>query len=104
MSRGPQKNLPASVRQRLLNLSRERGEDSNFTLTRYANERLLKLDELVQHADQVGAAATGRVADCHLVQRFGHVAGPGRSRPDTSCSSTNVRMASAERPETFVSR
>lgn len=41
MSRGPQKNLPASVRQRLLNLSRERGEDFNFTLTRYANERLL---------------------------------------------------------------
>ena len=39
--RGPQKNLPASVRQRLLNLSRERGEDFNFTLTRYANERLL---------------------------------------------------------------
>jgi hypothetical protein len=29
------------VRQRLLNLSRERGEDFNFTLTRYANERLL---------------------------------------------------------------
>jgi len=41
VSRGPQKNLPASVRQRLLNLSRERGEDFNFTLTRYANERLL---------------------------------------------------------------
>lgn len=41
MSRGPQKNLPASVRQRLLNLSRERGEDFNFLLTRYANERLL---------------------------------------------------------------
>ncbi len=41
MSRGPQKNLPASVRQRLLNLSRKRGEDFNFTLTRYANERLL---------------------------------------------------------------
>jgi predicted nucleotidyltransferase component of viral defense system len=35
------KNLPASVRQRLLNLSRKRGEDFNFTLTRYANERLL---------------------------------------------------------------
>ena len=41
MSRGLQKNLPASVRQRLLNLARERGEDFNFTLTRYANERLL---------------------------------------------------------------
>jgi predicted nucleotidyltransferase component of viral defense system len=41
VSRSPKKNLPASVRQRLLNLSRERGEDFNFTLTRYANERLL---------------------------------------------------------------
>jgi len=41
VSRGSRKNLPASVRQRLLNLSRERGEDYNFTLTRYANERLL---------------------------------------------------------------
>jgi predicted nucleotidyltransferase component of viral defense system len=29
------------VRQRLLNLSRQRGEDFNFTLTRYGNERLL---------------------------------------------------------------
>jgi predicted nucleotidyltransferase component of viral defense system len=34
-------NLPASIRQRLLNLSRERGEDFNLTLTRYGTERLL---------------------------------------------------------------
>jgi predicted nucleotidyltransferase component of viral defense system len=34
-------NLPASIRQRLLNLSRVRGEDFNLTLTRYGTERLL---------------------------------------------------------------
>jgi len=32
---------PASVRQRLLNLSRKQGEDFNYVLARYANERLL---------------------------------------------------------------
>jgi Nucleotidyl transferase AbiEii toxin, Type IV TA system len=34
-------NLPASVRQRLLNLARRRGEDFNFLLTLYGLERLL---------------------------------------------------------------
>lgn len=34
-------NIEASIRQRLLNLSREHGEDYNFVLTRYANERFL---------------------------------------------------------------
>jgi len=34
-------NLPASVHQRLLNLSQERGEDFNFLLVRYVIERLL---------------------------------------------------------------
>ena len=34
-------NRPASIRQRLLNLSRDRGEDFNLTLTRYGTERLL---------------------------------------------------------------
>jgi predicted nucleotidyltransferase component of viral defense system len=34
-------NLPASIRQRLLNLSRDRGEDFSLTLTRYGIERLL---------------------------------------------------------------
>ncbi|MBL7223160.1 MAG: nucleotidyl transferase AbiEii/AbiGii toxin family protein [Candidatus Brocadiae bacterium] len=37
--RGP--NLPASVRQRLLNLSRERGEDFGLVLSHYAIERFL---------------------------------------------------------------
>jgi len=35
------RNLAASIRQRLLNLSRERGEDFQLVLTRYAVERLL---------------------------------------------------------------
>ncbi|HEX6037289.1 nucleotidyl transferase AbiEii/AbiGii toxin family protein [Longimicrobium sp.] len=35
------RNVPASVRQRLLNLARERGEDFNFLLTLYGLERLL---------------------------------------------------------------
>lgn len=35
------KNAPASVKARLLNLSRRTGEDFQFLLTRYAIERLL---------------------------------------------------------------
>jgi predicted nucleotidyltransferase component of viral defense system len=35
------RNLPASIRQRLLNLARERGEDFNFLLTAYGLERLM---------------------------------------------------------------
>lgn len=34
-------NLAASVRQRLANVARERGEDFQLLLTRYMNERLL---------------------------------------------------------------
>jgi predicted nucleotidyltransferase component of viral defense system len=41
MSKEQIKNLSASVRDRLLNLSRERREDFQFILTRYANERFL---------------------------------------------------------------
>jgi predicted nucleotidyltransferase component of viral defense system len=37
----PPKDLGASVRARLLRLARERGEDFQLVLTRYANERLL---------------------------------------------------------------
>jgi predicted nucleotidyltransferase component of viral defense system len=44
-------NLPASVRQRLLNLSRARGEDFNLTLTRYGTERLLYRLSQSEHAD-----------------------------------------------------
>jgi predicted nucleotidyltransferase component of viral defense system len=41
MTGEPPRNLPASVRQRLLNLARQRGEDFNFILTLYGLERLL---------------------------------------------------------------
>ncbi|HET6441788.1 MAG TPA: nucleotidyl transferase AbiEii/AbiGii toxin family protein [Phycisphaerae bacterium] len=41
MTRRPPKDLAASVRQRLLNRSRERGEEFNLVLTRYALERWL---------------------------------------------------------------
>ena len=34
-------NIVASVRQKLINLSRERGEDPNLVFIRYAIERLL---------------------------------------------------------------
>lgn len=37
----PTKDVAASVRARLLRLARERGEDFQLVLTRYANERLL---------------------------------------------------------------
>jgi hypothetical protein len=35
------RDLVASVRQRLMNLSRERGEDFQLVVTRYGLERLL---------------------------------------------------------------
>ena len=41
MTRRQPRNIPASVRQRLLNRARDGREDFNFVLTRYANERLL---------------------------------------------------------------
>lgn len=41
MTKGSPKNVPASVRQRLLNLARERKEDFQLVLSRYALERLL---------------------------------------------------------------
>ncbi|HET7506031.1 MAG TPA: nucleotidyl transferase AbiEii/AbiGii toxin family protein, partial [Kofleriaceae bacterium] len=41
MTKTPPKDIGASVRARLLHLARERGEDFQLVLTRYANERLL---------------------------------------------------------------
>lgn len=41
MTRGDLKNLSASVRARLANLVRERGEEFGQMLSRYARERLL---------------------------------------------------------------
>ena len=52
MSPKRRRNLAASVRQRLLNLARERSEDFNHLLTRYANERLLFRLAESGHRDQ----------------------------------------------------
>lgn len=41
MTKGNPKNVAASVRQRLQNLARERKEDFQLVLSRYALERLL---------------------------------------------------------------
>jgi hypothetical protein len=41
VTKGPLKDVGTSVRARLLRLARERGEDFQLLLTRYANERLL---------------------------------------------------------------
>jgi len=41
MTKTPPKDIGASVRARLSRLARERGEDFQLVLTRYANERLL---------------------------------------------------------------
>lgn len=45
-------NLGASVRQRLLNLAKERGEDFDLLLTRFALERLLYRLSVSPHADR----------------------------------------------------
>jgi len=41
MSKNQTSNLPVSVKQKLLNISRERGEDANAVLMQYAIERFL---------------------------------------------------------------
>jgi hypothetical protein len=50
-SRQP-RNIAASVRQRLMNLSRERGEEFQLVLTRYGLERLLYRLAQSPHAEQ----------------------------------------------------
>jgi hypothetical protein len=39
VSKGRQRNLAASVRQRLANIARKQGEEFQFVLTRYALEK-----------------------------------------------------------------
>lgn len=51
MSRKKHVNLAASVRQRLLDLSREKGEDFNLVLVRYASERILYRLSVSEHAE-----------------------------------------------------
>jgi hypothetical protein len=50
----PTKNMGASVRTRLLRLAKERGEDFQLVLTRYANERLLTKAEASGLLDVLG--------------------------------------------------
>jgi hypothetical protein len=45
------RDLTASIRQRLLNLAKARGEDFQATLTRYALERLLYRLSVSRHRD-----------------------------------------------------
>lgn len=52
MTRPPPNNVGASVRARLLQLARERSEDFQLVLTRYANERLLFRLATSQHANR----------------------------------------------------
>jgi len=52
MSKTPPSNLAASVRQRLLNISRESGDPFDLVLTRYALERFLYRLGTSQHADE----------------------------------------------------
>lgn len=52
MKRETPKNLPASVRQRLLNLAQARGEDFGLVLTRYGIERFLFLVPPLQAAKE----------------------------------------------------
>lgn len=52
MKPGPRKNVAASVRQRLLDLSRQRGEDFQFILSRYTAERLLYRLGISSHRDR----------------------------------------------------
>jgi len=52
MSKIQPTNVAASVRQRLLNLSRDKGEDFNFVLTQYALERFLYRLASSEYADR----------------------------------------------------
>lgn len=62
MSKARPANVSQSVRQRLLNISRERGEDPNIIFIRYALERFLYRLSRSDHASQFilkGAVPTG---------------------------------------------
>ena len=51
MTKGKPSNVAASVRQRLLNVIRESGDDPNLIWTRYATERLLYRLSVSEHAE-----------------------------------------------------
>ena len=52
MSGKPANNLVASIRQHLLNISKERGEDPNLVFIRYVVERMLYRITRSKHSNQ----------------------------------------------------
>ena len=57
MTGGKPSNVAASVRQRLLNIIHETGEDSNIVWTRYATELLLYRLSISEHERYIGNRA-----------------------------------------------
>ena len=74
MTKRPLRNVAASVRDRLLNRSRETGEDFQFLLQRYAAERLL-------FAWDSPRTATVRSQGRHAVRALGRIGLPAHPRP-----------------------
>lgn len=94
-------NVAASVRQRLLNRSRETGEDYNLLLTRFGNERLLYRIGASPHADRfvlkgamLFAAWTGTP---HRPTRDLDLLGRGDPSPDAVADL--IRVACERAPE-----
>ena len=83
-------NLGASVRQRLLNIARQRGEDSDLVLTRFALEGLLYRLSVSRHADRFvqGRHARRRLDGMDLTGRDPR----HRSKPYESRIEIRIRM------------
>lgn len=79
-------NVAASVRQRLLNLARERGEEFQLVLMRFALERFLFRLGISQHADRLvlkGALLFAAWSDApHRATRDADFLGSGDNTPD----------------------
>jgi Nucleotidyl transferase AbiEii toxin, Type IV TA system len=86
MTRKNPKDTAASVRQRLLNLSRQSGEDFQFVLTRYVVERLLARLARSEHAPRFvlkGAMLFGVwTGELHRPTRDLDLLGFGASNPE----------------------
>ena len=86
MSKDRPRNLPASVRQRLMTLARSRHEDFQFVLTRYANERILYRLSVSEYAERfvLKGAMLFRLWDdqTHRPTRDLDLLGTGDSSPD----------------------
>jgi len=94
--RGPPKDVAASIRARLHNVARERGEDFQFVLLRYGAERLLYRLTRSAHAGQFVLKGSAL-----FVIWLGHPHRPtrdidllGTGTPTGGCSLGLVRSAS----------